>query len=105
MTIQGIKENVVLQGFSIAELDEKHRALAPFLVLAPDYRGMGDFRQVRNQRLDLGRINPFAAGLYQILRTPCNKKLAVLADLGKVACWKPAISCGGLRLSEIALHD
>ena len=72
-------------------------------MLAPDDSGEGDFRQAGDERFDLGGIDPFSAGLDQILGPARNEKLAVFTDFSKVACQEPAIARRGFSLAEIAL--
>uniref|UniRef100_A0A0N4Z3T0 Secreted protein n=1 Tax=Parastrongyloides trichosuri TaxID=131310 RepID=A0A0N4Z3T0_PARTI len=66
---------------AFTQLHNQDRALAPLRVDAADHRRQRHFRQGRDDRLDVGRIDPFAAGLDQVLGAAGDHQIPAQADL------------------------
>jgi len=81
--VQGRQKLFVGQVLALAHLDQQYRPLAPFRVGAPDDGGKRDLRQRADDRLDLRRIDPFAAGLDEILGAAGDDEVALAVDAAR----------------------
>ena len=75
-----------IQLVSLPRLDDQHRPLAPFVVRPADHGTLAQTAGCRpDDRLDLGRVDPLAAGLDQVLRAAADREVARLVDHREIA--------------------
>src|SRR5690606_36075617 len=89
---------------AFAYLHQQHGALAPFRVRPSDHRRERNPRHLADDLLDLGGVDPLAAGLDQVLGAPGDHEVAVGLDAREVAGIEPAVVVDGWTgLAEVAL--
>jgi len=103
LAAQRCQQCFVTDGFGAARLHDQDWPLAPAQVRPADDGRERHFRQRTNHRLDLGGIDPLAAGLDQVLGPARDDEIAGRIDAREIAGGKPAIGIGrALLLAEVS---
>jgi len=98
------REQRLVADLCIPQLHQQDGPLAPLEMRAPDDGRERHLGILVDQCLDLGRVDPLAARLDQILGAAGDDEIALGVDARQVAGGEPAVGIrGALLLAEVAL--